>query len=203
MLIDFRPRRTSKIVRDELVWALLFIDEACLPRKKIRGQPLGIALPFELPAGIDNASLRRYLAPVIQPLPPIVQSPDSIQLIDGLEFLLQILHKPGLYVRVRSAARRSFVIDLPTDDRWIVLVVLKKFANDSLAIETVGCVGQIGVLAISVSDCLPAKSSYKDFRMFLVHPRWDGVGWSSHDYLDPLLLHALNESTHPGLLNCA
>src|SRR5580700_12276911 len=98
MLVDYRVGRAGEIVRDELVWTLVFINQRCLPGKKIGGEPLRIALPFELPSGIDDACLRGNFGPVIQPLSPVVQSPDLIQLIDSLEFLLEILNEASLHV---------------------------------------------------------------------------------------------------------
>src|SRR6202041_3648392 len=55
IFVDDRIGRSGEIVRDELVGTLVLIDQLRLPGKKIRGQPLRIALPFELPSRIDDA----------------------------------------------------------------------------------------------------------------------------------------------------
>src|ERR1019366_4126179 len=121
-----RARRPSKIVGDELVRPLVLIYDTGLPGQEIGGHPLLIALPFQLPSRIDDALLWRNLAPVVEPLAPVVQSPDLIQLVHRLELVLKIFDEPGLNVGISRSARRSFIVNLPTDDRRVVFVVLKK-----------------------------------------------------------------------------
>ena len=54
-LIDVGIRRAGEIVSNELVGALVLVHDCGLPGQEVGGQPLRIALPLQLPAGIDDA----------------------------------------------------------------------------------------------------------------------------------------------------
>jgi len=53
--IDFRTRWAGEIVRDELLGTLVLVDNRALPGEEVSGKPLRVALPFQLPARIDDA----------------------------------------------------------------------------------------------------------------------------------------------------
>src|SRR5207249_9850615 len=65
-LAHFRARRPRKVMHHKLIGTLVLIDDGCLPGKKIRGHPLRVALPFELPSRVDNAIAWRKLGPIVQ-----------------------------------------------------------------------------------------------------------------------------------------
>ena len=118
----------------ELICPLVLIDDARLPGKKVGSHPLLVALPLQLPAGIENPALGRDFAPVIQTLAPIIQEPILIQFANRFELFLQISDKSSLYVGIRGEPGRRLVINLPANHRRIFFVMLQQFTNNAFTV---------------------------------------------------------------------
>src|ERR1700735_75881 len=106
----------------------------------------------------------------MQLLSPVVQSPNLIELIDGLEFVLQVLSKTSLHIVVGRTCRRGLIVNLKTDHVRVVFVVFSNLTNDALAVEAIRRVQQICILAEPERDGLPSETWDKDFRVFFLHP---------------------------------
>src|SRR6266852_4745329 len=79
----------------------------------------------------------------------------------------------------------------------MVLVVLENFADDTLAIETIRRIQEIGVLPQSITNCFSIQASDEDLRMFFVHPRRDRIGGSAQNDLNACLVHSVDYAVHP------
>src|SRR5208283_1408182 len=148
---------------------------------------------------IDDARFGRNLTPVVEPLAPVVQSPDLVQFVHRLELVLEVLDKPSLNIGIGRSARRSFIVDLPTDDRWVVFVVLEQLANHALTVGAVNRVHQVRVLPETEGNRLSAEAGDEDLRMLLVHPRRNRVSGGPENNFDSRFLHAVNDAIHPGI----
>ena len=155
-------------MHDKLVRPLVFVYDRGLPRQEVRREPLRVSLPFQFPARVDDSIARREFRPIVEPLTPVVETPNLVEFFDCLEFGFQIIFKSHLYVMVRGIGRGRFVVDLVADDRWIVFVMFENFATYAFAIKPVSGIGQIGVLAKAIIKILATQASHDDFRMLLI-----------------------------------
>jgi hypothetical protein len=109
----------------------------------------------------------------------------------------QIFGEADLHVEVGGAGGGSFVVDLIADDGGIVFVVLENFADHALAVEAIGGIGEVGILAQAVVKILAAEPGDDDLGMLLIHPRGNGVGRRAQDHFNSGGVHFLDNAIHP------
>src|SRR5205807_5884194 len=156
-----------------------------------------IPLPLQLPARIDDSIPHRNFGPIVQPLPPVVQPPDLVELIRRLEPGLQVIYKANLHIWIGSAGRGSLVINLIANDVRIILVMFQESSDDALAIEAVSGMGEIGVLTQAIVQGLAAQACDDDLGVLLVKPGGDGIGRSSENNLDSRRMQLVYDAVHP------
>src|ERR1051325_2848336 len=196
-LVDLCAHAADEIVTDELVCSFILADDAGLPRQKVRHELVLMSLPFQFIAGVEDARARRQLIPIVDTLTPVVESPDLVQLVDSPELLLQVLCKSDLYIGPTRPVRRGLIVELITDDRRIVLVVIEYLAYHALGVEAIGRIGDVHVLAHAVGGTLAVEARDQNLRVLMIEPGGDGISGRAHDDFDSGLAHALDDLIHP------
>ena len=197
-LIDIGTGGAAEILGDELIGTKLLADERGLPGEEAGGQGVLVAVPLQFPARIQNAAARGKLAPVVQALAPVDQSPDPVEAFDGRELFPQVGGETSLHIGSGGAVGSRLVIDLVTDDGGVVAVVFGNFANDPLGIAQKIRVGDVHVLAQTVSGLAAIDARHQDLGMLLEHPGWNRVSGRAEDDADMGAGKPFDDAVHPG-----
>src|SRR6185369_3126871 len=152
--------------------------------------------PTQQEPGIAVAGLDWNLAPVAVPLAPILSGPSRVQAIEcsvaGLHPVLKFL----LRIRVKRLLS-ILIIDLPTDDVWIVSEALGQLRGDLAAHFAILCVRPIELLAIAVLIFRAILLGAKRLGIFLREPGRGCRGWSANHSVDSPLTCCVNCMLEP------
>ncbi len=103
----------------------------------------------------------------------------------------------ALDVVIRGAAGGGFIVNLKANDVLIVFVMLQNFTNHAFAVEAVGWIGEVRVLAQSVGNRLAAKLCDHDFGMFLEEPSGNRICGRAHNNADVGRVKPFDGPVHP------
>src|SRR5207302_107199 len=133
-LIDVGMNPTAEILRDELIGPLVFIEDLCLPGQIVRDDIVLEVFPLQFVAGIQDAVSWRKIFPSVHELPPIDQSPKLVDRAWHLIFLLQPFQKRSIHVLRGNSGGKCFVVDLISDDCWMILKMTDNLPNHPLCV---------------------------------------------------------------------
>src|SRR5262249_32156434 len=109
----------------------------------------------------------------------------------------QVFDERDLHIGPGGSICSGLVINLVTDNRRVVPVMIENLSNDSLGVEKISWTGYVHVLAETVSGPLAAESGDEDFGMLAIKPNRNRIGRRTHYHFDTGLIHALDDSVHP------
>ena len=170
----------------------VFIDNAALPLKKIRGQRTAEAVKLTAKTCIDGTAHIRQIVPVPDGIAPVGQAEFFIHLLDRTELCLQVFFELPADALSRCAIVFGLVVELITDDTVILLRDLTEFPDNPLRIEEIRRICDIHDLTSSV-NCLrllpESRRSVirlgKNGRILLHKPGRHRIGRCSDNYLHP------------------
>ena len=158
--VDRGAGRAVEVLGDPLAGGDVLPQDPRLPAEEVGHQRALVALPLELPAGVQDAVARRQLVPAPEELAPVDEAPGLVERVHRPELPLQPLLEAGLHVRPGGAVGPRLVVDLPADDARVLRVALGDLPDDALAVLPVDRVRDVHVLAHPVElarACGPAR----------------------------------------------
>src|SRR5262249_42248852 len=125
-LIDIGVHPTAEVLGNELVRALVLIDNLGLPSKVVGYHIMLKIFSLQLVSMVEKSVTRWQIIPTVHKLSPVNQSPKLINRLWGLVLFFQPLEECSIHVHRRNARGRGFVIDLIADDG----AMISKMADD-------------------------------------------------------------------------
>ena len=182
-----------EVVGDELVRLGVFPNDGRLP-----GQILGDLLTLIAgegagEAGVDGVFHRRKILPAVNAVAPVIQTEIVIQLPEVRIFLLQAAHEALLHIAANIVVMLGFVIQLPADNRRMMLHMGHQRADNFFGIAAKGRVDDIHDLPRTIF-LLPRDGGDQNIGMFRRQPGRYGVGRRPDDDRNAGLIHRLQ---HP------
>lgn len=110
-----------EVVGDELVRLGVFPNDGRLPCQILGDLLTLIAGEGAGEAGVDGVFHRRKILPAVNAVAPVIQAEIAIQLPEVRIFLLQAAHEALLHIAANIVVMLGFVIQLPADNRRMVL----------------------------------------------------------------------------------
>ena len=210
---------TAEVLGDELVWALVLVDDLCLPGEIVGHDVVLEIFPLQLVAGIQNAIARRQVIPTIDKLSPVNKTPDFIDRVWCLVLLLQTVEESGIHVRGGDSGRESLIVDLVSDHRRMIFEVADDLADNPLRVLPEIRIEKIIILArpvvarrfsgrisrgirIGQRRC-GAVMSNNNLGMLLIKPRGNGISRRAEDGFDSCRVQTVKNALHPGKLKIA
>ncbi len=83
---------------------------------------------------------------VVNPLSPVIQSPDFIKHFCITEFFFEIIKITQIDILSRSPRRSGFIIDLISDNCGVIFEMVDNLPDHPLSVIEICGVGNIGVL---------------------------------------------------------
>ena len=105
-----------KILRDELVVALVLTNDVRLPGEKLRDEGALEALEFRGETLVDRAAHVREISPVIHAVAPVIQTEFTVEIQNVRVFFLQGSDEHLLNPRTCRPVALGLVVQLEADD---------------------------------------------------------------------------------------
>ena len=199
-LVDIGKSR-HETVGDKLIRTFILVDQIDLPVEEIGCYLAVPSFPPDLVGGIGHPFPVVEIFPFVDVHAPIVQSPTSVEFFQiPLELLTDIGLEAFEIVGIVNASRLHLVIHLITDDGRMLGKVRHHASDDAFAIDPIGRVVDIHVLADAIIALSAIHGLRQHFGMLLCQPGGNGVGGGSQDDLNTCLVHGIQNTVHPGEL---
>ncbi len=126
------------------------------------------------------------------------------------EFLFEVMLESDEDIGIGGVVASGLVIELPADDRGVVLVMRDDVANQALCVEAVS--GRVGVhvLAHAIGAChgltaehAARETAGEDLGVLMRHPGWNRISGCAENYLDAVLAHGVDDVVHPCVVKAA
>ena len=182
-----------EVVGDELMRLGIFTYDVRLP-----GEVLGHLLALVAgeragEAGVNGIFDRRKILPAIDAVAPVVQTKIFIQPGEIGILFPQAAHKTFLHIAADIIVMLGFVIQLPANNRRMVLHVRHQSADNLFGVAAKGRVDDIHDLPRTIF-LLSVDGGDQNVRMFSRQPGRDGVSRRADNHRDPRFMHSVQ---HP------
>lgn len=185
-------------MRHKLVLPAVFVHDGNLPVQEIGNHLAPPTLPFVLIGRAGHPVACVKFLPGTDIHAPIVQSPQAVQAVEiVVELIFHVVAETDKVVMIIDTPRFAFVVHLIADNRRIVCITLHHLTDDPLAIEAVGRIVDIHVLADAVIPFATVNGFGEHFRMTFSHPGGNGIGGRAQYHLNTGSLKLADDAVHP------